>query len=324
MSDNNDTKISDELLKLKQVKKRTDPNDKINKRLFNMNDDQHNADKLFICEKIFKNKSHENTVSQEILTPISLDYSKYMEKIMAEKPRFDAFDREVCFACISEQTAGNKFTTVNALYRNMTGDDKMRRPTEQMIQRIKTSLSKLTFSEVTIDLSEVCVKYGFRKPGSKVILHSAIVPGKYTEDRVNGQTSILVEFYEPSPLFAAAEIKNYQILTYDKKLLNVPIRNTPDIITIKAYILRRVLEIIAHNMIPTITFDDVFEKNNLLLVEPKQKMRLRNNICKMFDFWKKLHLISEYKVNKDSHIPVSISFSYSVSKNTKIQNISNR
>lgn len=324
MSNNNDTKISDELLKLKQVKKRTDPNDKINKRLFNMNDDQHNADKLFICEKIFKNKFNGNTASEEILTPISLDYSKYMEKIMAEKPRFNAFDREVCFACIAEQTAGNKFTTVDAIYRNMTGDTQRRRPTEQMIERIKDSLSKLTFSEVVIDLTEVCIKYGFRKPGSVVILHSAIVPGQYTVDKVNGQTSIVVEFYKPSPLFAAAEIKNYQILTYDKKLLNVPIRNTPDIITVKAYILRRVLEIIAHNMIPTITFDDVFEKNNLSLVEPKQKMRLRNNICKMFDFWIKEKLITSYKVNKDGHLPISISFSYFVPKDNKVKNIANR
>ena len=273
-----------EIFKKKSIVKRTDPNDKICKRLFNMNDDQFNADALFISEKIFKTKQSNAVAPKEILTPISLEYSKYMEKIIAEKPRFDAFDREVCFACISEQTAGNKFTTVNALYRNMTGIDESNRPSNQMIDLIKSSLSKLFFSEVTIDLTEICRKYGYlKKPDDVLILHGAIVNGTYLDRKINGQRTILIKFYEPSPLFTAAEVKNKQILTYDKQLLSVPIRNSPEVIVIKSYVLRRILEIIAHNMQPTITFEDVFEKNLPNDEIKQQKLRLRKYICRFLE-----------------------------------------
>ena len=303
------TDFSNVFTKIKSIIKRTDPNDKICKRLFNMNDDQFNADALFISEKIFKTKQSNAVAPKEILTPISLEYSEYTQKIMATKPRFNAFDREVCFACISEQTAGNQFTTANTIYRNMTGSNV--HPSDKMVELIKSSLSKLFFSEVTIDLTEISKKYGYcKREGDKYIIHGSIIPGTYVDGVINGQKHIIIKFYEPSPLFLAAEVKNKQILTYNKELLDVPIRNSPEVISIKSYILRRVLEIIAHKMTPTITFDDVFEKNQLKDTDKYQKVRLRNNIYKMFEFWKKLHLISEYKVNKEGHIPVSISFSY--------------
>ena len=303
------TDFSNVFTKIKSIIKRTDPNDKICKRLFNMNDDQFNADALFISEKIFKTKQSNAVAPKEILTPISLEYSEYTQKIMATKPRFNAFDREVCFACISEQTAGNQFTTANTIYRNMTGSKG--HPSDKMIDLIKSSLSKLFFSEVTIDLTEISKKYGYcKREGDKYIIHGSIIPGTYVDGIINGQKHIIIKFYEPSPLFLAAEVKNKQILTYNKELLDVPIRNSPEVISVKSYILRRILEIIAHKMTPTITFQDVFDKNLFQDADKDQKLRLRNSIYKMFDFWKKLHLISEYKVNKEGHIPVSISFSY--------------
>ncbi len=319
-----------ETIEIKSLKKRKDPNDKISKRLFNMSDEQRNANQLFISEGDFRtkdvliNKTINNPPSKEIFTPISLDYSQYMEKISAVKPNFDAFDREVCFACISEQVAGHRFTTLNAIYRNITGDTKCKRPKEAMYQRIKASISKLTFSEITIDLSEVCVRYGLRKEGSIVILHTSIIPGKYTETKIKGQRSILVEFYEPSPLFLAAEIKNGQILTYDKKLLDVPIQNSPEIIVIKSYVLRRVLEIIAHKMTPTITFADVFEKNQLAQSSATQKKRYRDYMLKMFDFWIEQKLISSYEIEKEGHIPISINFTYTDYRRRKIKTIADK
>ena len=108
----------------------------------------------------------------------------------------------------------------------MTGDSKDRKPSAEMVKLIKSSLSKLMFCEVEIDLTDVCVKYGYNS-GKAPTLHSAILPGKYIESILNGQKIISVEFYEPSPLFIAAEIKNGQILSYDKNLLDVPLNNTP-------------------------------------------------------------------------------------------------
>lgn len=292
---------------VKPVTKRKDPNDKINKRFFNMTDRQHERGELKIKES---SKEKKDT----ILTPINIEYSRYIEEFLAERPRFNAFDREVLYACISEQVEGNEAVTIDSIYRLITGDNGRRRPMKPMVELIYQSLKKLVFCDVKIDLSEVCAKYGYNK-GQPCVLQTAILPGYFLLDViVNGEKTNVVKFYKRSPLFVAAEVKNEQILSYDKSLLNVPIRNSPEVIVIKSYVLRRVLEIIAHNLTPTITFADVFEKNQLNDATPTQKKRFRDYICKMFDFWIQQKVISSYQVNKEFHIPINISFAYSTNK----------
>ena len=284
--------------KKKSAKKRKDPNDKINKSFFNMTEQQHEAGKLIILEGTSQKKIDGSVVKENIVTPISLEYSEYMEKIMSTRPRFNSFDREVLNACIAEQVTGNAVTTVNSIYRNMTGDDKMRKPSSEMVKLIKSSLSKLMFCEVEIDLTEVCAKYGYNN-GKSCILHSAILPGQYTEGVINGAETIVVEFYKPSPLFIAAEIKNGQILSYDKNLLDVPVNNTPEVITVKSYILRRICEIQAHKMNPVITFKDIFEKNGLTSLGKTERQRLRGYIKKMLEFWIQENVIVDYDFLKE-------------------------
>lgn len=290
--------IMPNVTKKKSVKKRKDPNDKINKSFFNMTEQQHEAGKLIILEGTSQKKINGNVVSENIVTPISLEYSEYMEKIMSTRPRFNSFDREVLNACIAEQVTGNAATTVDVIYRNMTGDDKRRKPSSEMVKLIKSSLSKLMFCEVEIDLTEVCAKYGYNN-GKSCVLHSAILPGQYIEGAINGVETILIEFYKPSPLFIAAEIKNGQILSYDKNLLDVPVNNTPEVITVKSYILRRICEIQAHKMNPVITFKDIFEKNGLTNLGKTERQRLRGYIKKMLEFWIQEKVIIGYEFLRD-------------------------
>ena len=293
---NNDSP-SQKIFNLKPIKKRKDPNDKINKRFFNMTDKQYEREEMKIKES---SKEKKDT----ILTPINLEYSRYTEQIMATRPRFNAFDREILYACLSEQVEGNLATTLDSIYRLITGDNGKRRPMKPMTELIKQSLDKLLFCDVRIDLTEVCAKYGYNK-GQPLILHTAILPGQYMEGAiVNGEKTTAIKFYEKSPLFVAAEVKNEQILSYDKSLLNVPIRNSPEVIVIKSYVLRRILEIISHKMIPTITFDDIWDKNQLNDASTRQKQRFREYICKMFDFWVQQKLIDSYQINKETHIPI--------------------
>lgn len=284
--------------KTKSAKKRKDPNDKINKSFFNMTEQQHEAGKLIVLEGVTQKKINGNVIKENIVTPITLEYSQYTEKIMATRPRFNAFDREVLNACIAEQAIGNAVSTVNSIYRNMTGDSKDRKPTSEMVKLIKSSLSKLMFCEVEIDLTDVCAKYGYNA-GKAPTLHSAILPGKYVESLVNGQRLISVEFYEPSPLFIAAEIKNGQILSYDKHLLDVPLYNTPVTITVKSYLLRRICEIQAHKLTPVITFADIFEKNNLTELSKLARSRLRDHINTMLNFWIQEEVITGYEMIKE-------------------------
>ena len=297
------------------VSKRKDPNDKIAKNLFNMTDNQQEAGKLVVLEGEIKHKGRNGyTEVEQITTPINLEYSRYLKQFLDEdNPIFTPFDRDVLYGCIAIQNAGNKFTTVDTIYRTITGDSAKRRPHEPMIELIRQSLNKLLFCDIEIDLSDVCQKWGYNG-GKAVTLFSAILPGRYVKTVINGETAIIVEFYEPSPLLMASEIKNGQILTYDKTLLDIPIRNTPDIIVVKNYLLRRVLEIILHNLNPIITFDDIFEKNGMTDYSIVQKQGIRDNIKDMFEFWITKKVINEYVINKYQNIPYSITISYKKSE----------
>ena len=293
------------------VSKRKDPNDKIAKNLFNMTDNQQEAGKLVVLEGEIKHKGRNGyTEVEQITTPINLEYSRYLKQFLDEdNPIFTPFDRDVLYGCIAIQNAGNKFTTVDTIYRTITGDSAKRRPTSYTIELIRQSLNKLLFCDIEIDLSDVCQKWGYNG-GKAITLYSAILPGEYVKTIINGETAIIVEFYKPSPLLIASEIKNGQILTYDKSLLDIPLRNTPDIIVVKNYLLRRILEIILHNLNPIITFDDIFEKNGMTDYSNVQKQGMRDNIKTMFDFWINKNVINEYVVNKYQNIPYSITISY--------------
>lgn len=293
------------------VPKRKDPNDKIVKSLFNMNDNQKEAGKLAILEGEIKRKGRNGyTEIEQIITPINIEFARYLKRFFNESnPRFTAFDRDVLYGCIAIQSAGNKFTTVDTIYRTMTGDSAKRRPMPHMVEKIRKSLNKLLFCDIEIDLNDICKKWGYNG-GKPITLYSAILPGEYVKTIVNGETTIIIEFYKPSPLLLAAEIKNGQILSYDKDLLDIPLKNTSDIIVVKNYLLRRILEIIVHNLNPIITFDDIFEKNDMADYSIVQKQRIRNNIKIMLDFWIEKNVIDDYQINKFQNIPCNITISY--------------
>ena len=80
---------------------------------------------------------------------------------------------------------------------------------------------------------------------------------------VNGQLTSLIKFTDESPLITIARAKK-QIITSPVSLRNITNQNnTPLVIMIKSYVIRRVLEIILHKMTPSITFADVFKHCDL-------------------------------------------------------------
>ena len=55
-------------------------NDKINKSFFNMTEQQHEAGKLIVLEGVTHKKVNGNVLRENIVTPITLEYSQYTEK----------------------------------------------------------------------------------------------------------------------------------------------------------------------------------------------------------------------------------------------------
>ena len=103
---------------------------------------------------------------------------------------------------------------------------------------------------------------------------------------VNGKPTTVIKFFKVSALYQSAEVQNGQILDYSKKLLAIPnVNNSDDVIVLKGYLLRRVLEIIAHKMTPTILLDTVFNDTGFANMTPKKREQLLKHIEKFFEYW---------------------------------------
>ena len=279
--------------------KRHDPNDKLIKIFFNLSDDQYNAGQFIIKEGV---KNH-----TDVITPVSFDQMNYV--LITERPRLDQFDREVCLACISEQAIGNSVTTIDTLYHCMTGSA-TKRPTPQMAARIRMSILKLMSTHISFDASEVCKKFGYNSREPMIYSGSVLWVEMLDNVQINGFYTTCIHFIKRSPLFTLAELKNGQILSYEKQYLNAPVNNTGDFIPIKNYVFRRIVEINKHKLRPFITFEDIFGKNGFAEASKLQKQRIRSYLNKCFQHWIKHQVISTFREIKQGRSPYGISFSF--------------
>ena len=287
------------------------PNDKTRKTTFNfMPSDSKMSKKvtLNLNETSLKNKKKGVISSVDVVTKINIFYP---ENAILDRPPLKPFDGEVLDSCISIQAAGNQFTTIDTIYRCMIGSsDKRKQPSPIMERVIKLALDKLLFCKVRIDLTDACKRLGYNK-GKPVILHNSFIPGFYVENvEVNGKLTTVIEFYEPSPLFKIAKIKNGQIISYPTSLLDTPVYNTPDIIVIKNYMLRRIWESIMHKQMRHIlTFKDIFEKAQIFNLSKLKRNRLCQQIKEILDFWVEQGFLQSYEfVKKNRTIYYSIHF----------------
>ena len=227
----------------------------------------------------------------------------------------DEFDRAVLAVCISEWDAGNRYITIPMIQRGLTGKigkNKFKVYKDQE-NAIKQSIDKLMATQYDSDIVDAFEKLNYTDENGVVekITKSALLPCKRVEKFINGQkVDDIIYFYDESPLHKVAELKN-QILRYDVELLDIPnLRNTPLVIMLKNYTMRRVVECKQHKMTPTITLDDVFTKCRITDKSRKTKMDARSTIDKLFAHLQDKKFIRSYQWNKKHAKIYSISFTF--------------
>jgi hypothetical protein len=219
-------------------------------------------------------------------------------------------DYSVLSACASEYDAGNRFTTVAIILRALIGEvgNQNVRPRPDQYYMIMTSLKKLMFTAIEIDLSSTneTLKYS----GNKKIT-SALLPAKIIETSINGKiVDNVIYFLDESPIMEIARARK-QILTYDAYILNVPNQNnTPLVIDLKNYSIIRVLEIKLHNLTPTLTFADIFSKCRIDGLDNKTKSRAREYVLRFFEHLQNLGEIKSFEITKKGNAFYSIQFTY--------------
>lgn len=225
------------------------------------------------------------------------------------------FDRAVLGVIISEYLSGNRYTTVNIIFRALIGKvgnvGIVPRPNQK--QAIENSIEKLMGTIVDFEKiadSQNQMDY-IDKFGNKLRLKkSNLLSADILDAKINGQELDDVIFFKAnSPLFDIADQKN-QIVRYPHALLDVPnLNNTPRIISLKKYVMRRICEIKLHKqMTPTITFDDVFTKCRMTNSPRNVKMDARNAIVKLFQHLKEQNFITDFQLVQARNKFVSVKF----------------
>lgn len=286
------------------------PNDKFTKQIFNLNDQQYQNALAGEQRGIIEKRNHKK--KGIIGTP----YKLYNNANCHNTEPLTIFDLAVLSACTSEWAAGNRYTTVAIIYRAITGKvgkGRDHKPSPVMRDNIMKSLLKLMGTIVTPDMTDLC-EYLKYNNGTPIKFRSTILPASIIEASVGGNDVTTIFFDRESPCWTIANIKN-QILRYDASLLDIPNQNnTPMNVALKTYAIRRVMEIKAHKMTPTLTFDDIFKKCRITNASRKTKMDARNALEKFFEQLKSNGEVNSFNLVKKNAKFYSITISYSPAK----------
>lgn len=222
-------------------------------------------------------------------------------------------DAAVLSACISEQKVGNEDTTSAIILRALTGkvgESGDHKPRVNQREAILHSVTKLMQTIIDIDLSKTNKALGYNN--SKPQAHrSPILPCEFITIEINGQlVNDVIHFYRESPIMQIAEDRN-QILRYDTDLLDVPGQNnTPLVIVLKNYVMRRIAEIKLHHMTPTLIFDDIFKRARISDASYDVKRTARDTIEKFFNHLKEKRFVKSFDFVKKGVAVYAVKFAF--------------
>ena len=278
-------------------------NDKLTKNVFSLSPDEYfdvlkNGISVAVTETILRGK--------KIQTHFTLNGGG----IATFKRPLNEYDRAIFDVCNSARVANFIGITRDSLFRALVGGkNNNSRPTPSQAIAIFESLKRL-MTVIEIDFSLTRDKMPkYKDIPDKII--SPILPCRILHNvLVNGQRTTIVRFTDESPLMTIARVKK-QIITFPVALRDVTNQNnTPLVIMIKSYVIRRVFEIVAHNMTPTITFDDLFKHCELINATRKQKQDARKIVISVMENLKSEGIIKSFALTKkgDSYYSISITF----------------
>ncbi|MBQ7198576.1 MAG: hypothetical protein IJS29_04870 [Selenomonadaceae bacterium] len=290
-------------------------NDKFIKILFNYSEKDFEALIGGKADKIIEKKAgtHKGKKKEAIKSPYKLKNATGYE----DTTPLDEFDRAVLGVIASEYLAGNRYTTVNIIFRALIGKvgEVGIYPNKNQKESIIQAVIKLMacigdFSGFSESFSKM--HYTDKKGNELKFRSASLLSAVIVDAKINGQVMDgVIYFKNDLQLFIIADAKS-QIIRYNHELLNVPNQNnTPRIIAIKKYVIRRICEIKLHKqLVPTITFNDVFKKARMENSTRDTKRDARNNIIKLFEHLKEQNFITDFEIVQRKNSFSGVKFSY--------------
>lgn len=302
-------------LQNKQVypaKERVELNDAATKQLFSLSDNFYK--KMLKGTGVLYTERAKTKKKEELQGAFNLSNSNGYDNTTPP----GEYDRAILNYLCSEFLKGNRYITFAMIQRGISGKSGRincyNTVSNDQAAAIETSISKLMFTNYR---PQRCTNDALQKMkyGEINISKSAILPACIVRATINGQQVDAVYMDRLSPLYFQADIKN-QILRYPTDWLDVPYQNnTPFVIALKNYCVRRIAEIVKHKMTPTLTLDDIFTKCRIS--ERKDKEHARNTIDKLFSHLQSKGVISSFLWRKKGGKFDAVTFSYKPQKDAK-------
>lgn len=242
-----------------------------------------------------------NNKKKEIHTITSIDFNEMKKKgvsIPSEKWLIP-FDREVLSAASSLFEAGNEYITPKMIFQVLSGNKKDIDITPAIRDEIIRSINKLMNTTIEINASAE-VEAGWRKEAE---YQGHLLPCERTSQksvRLNGQeVTDCIHLFRNSPLYDYARGIN-QISRANIEMLNAPVNNTQENITLKGYLLRQITSMKSpHSKLkPIIRYETIYEylgidENDADIRHKKKDIRDRTK--KILSFWIEEGLITGFE-----------------------------
>lgn len=243
-----------------------------------------------------------NNRKNELLTIASIDFNEMKKKgvsIPTEK-WLTPFDREILSAASSLYEAGNEYITPKMIFQALSGNKKDLDITPAIRNEIIHSIDKLMSTTIEINASAEA-QAGWRQEAE---YKGPLLPCERVTKkniRVNGQeVADCIHLFRNSPLYDYAKGIN-QISRVNIGMLNAPVNNTQENITLKGYLLRQITSMKSpHSKIkPVIRYDTIFEYLGIENSDTKTKKRVRDRTKEILNFWVNEGLITGFKEEKE-------------------------
>ena len=234
-----------------------------------------------------------------VYTLISIDIEEMKNQGVTIQGRRELrpYDQEVHDAITSQYVeGGNEYITDSMIFDTISGKDGATLNPKQR-EAISNAITKLMFSHVKIDASEEAKKFGLEK----FVYDGYLLPAERVTVSLNGTITECIHLFRTPPLYDYAE-KRKQIGRMDVKLLNSPVNKNEETIALQGYLYRRILSMKGSSKLsPTIKYDTIYKQLEITATSDgalrKKKLKVRETVKKILEFWKKEKFILGYVEN---------------------------
>ena len=234
-----------------------------------------------------------------VYTLISIDIEEMKNQGVTIQGRRELrpYDQEVHDAITSQYVeGGNEYITDSMIFDTISGKEGATLNPKQR-EAISNAITKLMFSHVKIDASEEAKKFGLEK----FVYDGYLLPAERVTVSLNGTITECIHLFRTPPLYDYAE-KRKQIGRMDVKLLNSPVNKNEETIALQGYLYRRILSMKGSSKLsPTIKYDTIYKQLEITATSDgalrKKKLKVRETVKKILEFWKKEKFILGYVEN---------------------------